>query len=87
MNNTISYNTITCEIVSECISFVQTGLYAIGMYNKFLHNHISIYQNTFFSPGGCCGGGLAYGKVCPQNTPFDTFKGQVRQTTFELLAR
>lgn len=47
------------------------------MWNKFLHNHVSCYQNTFFSPGGCCGNGFAWGEVCPNNTPFKEFKGQV----------
>jgi len=77
VNNTISYNTITCESSLECIGQQQTGLYAIGMWNHFLYNRMSKYQNTFFSPGGCCGAGFAWGQVCPQFTPFQTFHGQV----------
>ena len=76
IDNTISYNTITCLSSAECINFKQTGLYAIGMHNSFIGNHVSCYQNTFFSPGGCCGAGFAWGDVCPRHTPFKTFVGQ-----------
>ena len=77
INNTVSSNTITCHTAVECQSHRETGLYTIGMYNSFVDNRISNWQNTFFSPGGCCGGGYAWGSVCPQNTPFKKFKGQV----------
>ena len=77
MNNTIVNNVIISRTVTETKSFKETALYAIGMSNHFIGNRMVAYQNTFFSPGGCCGDGVAWGKVCPKWTPFGTFKGQV----------
>jgi len=77
VNNSISYNVIISRTVVECQSFKETALYLIGMHNYLLGNHMVAYQNTFFSPGGCCGEGKAWGKVCPNNTPIKFFKGQV----------
>jgi len=95
MNNVISNNAIICEwwhdsfraggpqgpscIVKGANSGEGVGIYAVGMTNDIIGNHIVGHQHGLFTPGNLhhLGQGEAYGKVCPKHLPYGIFRGNV----------
>ena len=77
-------NVVVCSTWLTCKSARETGIYAIGMHNRFVDNRVAGWYNTFFSPGTHQpqGNGLAWGRACPQMTPFLEFRGQVTVSSF-----
>ncbi|CAE8721049.1 unnamed protein product [Polarella glacialis] len=85
MYNTISGNVIICSWWEKCsVRWLGkegqvAGLYLIGMTNHFIENRIAGYENGIWTVGSIAqnGQGMALNKVCPQHTPFGTFRGNV----------
>mmetsp|Transcript_117680 Transcript_117680/g.377616 ORF Transcript_117680/g.377616 Transcript_117680/m.377616 type:complete len:988 (+) Transcript_117680:2-2965(+) len=86
MNNIISNNVLICSFWTVCavpwlgkVSGLGAGIFLIGMTNDLLYNRVIGYDQGLYTPGSAFqnGQGAAWGKVCPQNMPFGTFRGNV----------
>mmetsp|Transcript_33320 Transcript_33320/g.59824 ORF Transcript_33320/g.59824 Transcript_33320/m.59824 type:complete len:643 (-) Transcript_33320:417-2345(-) len=83
--NTISGSIIICSWWEKCsVRWLGeegqvAGLYLIGMTNHFIENRIAGYENGIWTVGSIAqnGQGMALNRVCPQHTPFGTFRGNV----------
>eukprot|EP00913_Durusdinium_trenchii_P018642 g17517.t3 len=85
MFNTLSNNVIICTWHAKCTTpwDVQlgnvAGIYMIGMTNNVIENRVAGFENCIWTIGSIAlqGQGQALGRVCPQHTPFGTFRGNV----------
>jgi len=85
MFNTLSNNVIICSWHAKCTApwDVQlnnaAGIYMIGMTNNVIENRVAGFENCIWTHGSIAlqGQGRALGRVCPQHTPFGTFRGNV----------
>eukprot|EP00443_Scrippsiella_acuminata_P042009 CAMPEP_0115286310 /NCGR_PEP_ID=MMETSP0270-20121206/61878_1 /TAXON_ID=71861 /ORGANISM="Scrippsiella trochoidea, Strain CCMP3099" /LENGTH=1525 /DNA_ID=CAMNT_0002703355 /DNA_START=436 /DNA_END=5010 /DNA_ORIENTATION=+ len=86
MNNVISNNVVICSRWQVCAvswlgknSLQGGGIYMIGMTNDVLYNRIAGYEHGLYTPGSAFprGQGYAWGRVCPQFTPFGAIRGNV----------
>ena len=89
MNNTISNNVAICARQDRCSPRGDSGLpwqdngfggiYGYGMTNNFIGNRVAGHEAGMWFPGHLkpTGKGGAIGKVCPQFSPFGTFKSNV----------
>ena len=89
MNNTISNNVAICARQDRCSPGGDSGLpwqdngfggiYGYGMTNNFIGNRVAGHEAGMWFPGHLkpTGKGGAIGKVCPQFSPFGTFKSNV----------
>ena len=77
MNNTILRNVVICSVFKRCEQKEESGIYIIGMWNDFIENRVANYPINVFTPGGhrANGHGAASGKVCPENVPLRTYRG------------
>ena len=87
MNNTISRNVMICSQHELCKfgknnnnwqgPTKEGGLFLIGMTNHVIENRVAGHEHGMWTPGNSqgLGKGEALGKVCPQFTPFLTWRG------------
>eukprot|EP00930_Biecheleria_cincta_P056436 TRINITY_DN42567_c0_g1_i1.p1 TRINITY_DN42567_c0_g1~~TRINITY_DN42567_c0_g1_i1.p1 ORF type:complete len:863 (-),score=115.76 TRINITY_DN42567_c0_g1_i1:230-2818(-) len=85
MNNTISSNVVICSKWQKCKVEWQNkreqyaGIYLVGMTNDLVGNRVAGWYHGFWTPGAKYprGQGFAYGKVCPQHSPFGLLRRNV----------
>eukprot|EP00437_Effrenium_voratum_P009909 CAMPEP_0181428788 /NCGR_PEP_ID=MMETSP1110-20121109/16861_1 /TAXON_ID=174948 /ORGANISM="Symbiodinium sp., Strain CCMP421" /LENGTH=1773 /DNA_ID=CAMNT_0023552029 /DNA_START=37 /DNA_END=5358 /DNA_ORIENTATION=- len=85
MFNTLSNNVVICSWHTKCSTAWASqldnaaGIYMIGMTNNVIQNRVAGFENCIWTHGSIAlqGQGKALGRVCPQHTPFATFRGNV----------